>query len=60
MKGQAIGNHKFEEVENFKYLGTIVNKNGDKSIERKHRIQLGNSTYYRYKNRNIRYKLKII
>lgn len=44
-----IGKYKLEEVQTFKYLGTIISNKNDRSIEIEQRIKSGHSAYYRYK-----------
>jgi hypothetical protein len=42
----TVGNHKFEKVHMFKYLGSLVTDKNDISVEIKNRIGLGNECYY--------------
>ena len=42
----STGNHNFEVVQEFKYLGSLVNKNNDFSTEIKKRILLANGCYF--------------
>ena len=45
-----IGNHSFEEVQEFKYLGSTITENNETSEEIKPRIAAGNRSYYALKN----------
>ena len=49
IKEVEIGNFRFEKVENFKYLGSIINNKNERSIELKQRIQAGHKAYHKYK-----------
>jgi len=55
-----IKNYKFERVENFKYLGVILNEDNINQIDLQERI---NKTYFMlqnfFKNKNISKKLKL-
>jgi len=42
----AIGNYVFKRVDNFKYLGTMVNKMNNSSVEVNARLIMANTTYY--------------
>ena len=44
-----IGNHSFEEVQEFKYLGSTITENNKTSKEIKARIAAGNRSYYALK-----------
>jgi len=46
----AIGNYIFKKVENFKYLGTMVNKMNSRSIEVNARLTMANRAYYGLQN----------
>jgi len=50
-------------VENFKYLGVILNKDNNNQIELQERIKNANKTHFRvqtfFKNKNISKKLKL-
>jgi len=52
-----IKNYKFERVENYKYLGVIVNKDNNNHIDLQERIKNANKTYSMlqkvFKNKNI-------
>ena len=52
-----IKNYKFERVENFKYLGVILNEDNNHQIDLQERIQNDNKTYFMvqkiFKNKNI-------
>jgi len=41
-----IKNYKFERVENFKYLGVILNENNNNQIDLQERIKNANKTYF--------------
>jgi len=57
-----IKNYKFERVENFKYLGVILNEDNNNQIDLQERIKNVNKTYFMlqtfFKNKNISKKLK--
>jgi hypothetical protein len=57
-----IKNYKFERVENFKYLGVILNEDDNNQIDFQERIKNANKTYlcnrHFFKNKNILKKLK--
>jgi len=42
----AIGNYVFKRVDNFKYLGTMVNKMNNRSVEVNARLIMANRAYY--------------
>jgi len=58
-----IKNYKFERVENFKYLGVILNEDNNNQIDLQERINNANKTYlmlqHFFKNKNISKKLKL-
>ena len=58
-----IKNYKFERVENFKYLGVILNEDNNKQIHLQERIKNANKTYFMlqnfFKNKNISKKLQL-
>jgi hypothetical protein len=58
-----IKNYKFERVENFKYLGVILNEDNNNEIDLQERIKTANKTYFMlqnfFKNKNISKKLKL-
>ena len=58
-----IGNFKFEIVECFKYLGTIISNRNDRKWEVEQRIQAGHRAYYKFKdimqNKGISKKTKL-
>ena len=58
-----IKNYKFERVENFKYLGIILNDDNNNKIDLHERIKNANKTYFMlkkfFKNKNISKKLKL-
>jgi hypothetical protein len=41
-----VGSYKFERVDKFKYLGSLVTKNSEKFTEIKIRIAAGNRCYF--------------
>ena len=41
-----IGNHSFQKVQEFKYLGRTITENNETSKEIKARIATGNRSYY--------------
>jgi len=46
-RGQlTIKNYTFERVENFKYLGVILNKDNNYQIDLQERIKNANKTYF--------------
>jgi glutaredoxin-related protein len=55
-------NHKFERVENFKYLGITLNEDNNNQIDLQERIKNANKTYFMLRifflNKNISKKLK--
>jgi hypothetical protein len=58
-----IKNYKFERVEDFKYLGVILNEDNNNKIDLQERIKNANKTYFMlrkfFKNKNISKKLKL-
>jgi hypothetical protein len=58
-----IRNSKFERVENFKYLGVILNEDNNKQIDLQGRIKNANKTHFMlqkfFKNKNISEKLQL-
>jgi len=58
-----IKNYKFERLENFKYLGVILNGDNNNQIDLQERIKNANKTYFMlqkyFKNKNISKKLKL-
>ena len=46
----AIGNYTFKRVDNFKYLGTMVNKMNNRSVEVNARLTMANRAYYGLQN----------
>jgi len=56
-------NYKFERMENFKYLGVILNEDNNNQIHLQERINNANKTYFMLqkflKNKNISKKLKL-
>jgi len=46
----AIGNYMFKRVDNFKYLGTMVNKMSNRSVEVNARLIMANRAYYGLQN----------
>ena len=52
-----IENYKFERVENFKYLGIILNEDNTNQIDLQERIKNANKTYFMlqkfFKSKNI-------
>ena len=59
-----IKNYTFERVENFKYLGVILNEGNNHRTHLQERIKNANKTYFLlqnfFKNKNIYKKLKLI
>jgi len=57
-----IKNYKSERVENFKYLGVILNEDNNHQIDLQERIKIANKTYFMlqkfFKNKNVSEKLK--
>jgi len=55
--------YKFERVENFKYLGVILNEDNNNQIDLQERTRSANKTYFVlqkvFKNKNISKKLKL-
>jgi len=58
-----IKNYKFERVENFDYLGVILNEDNNDQTDFQERINNANKTYFMvqkfFKNKNIPKKLKL-
>jgi len=58
-----IKNYKFERVENFKYLGVILNEDNNNQIDLQVKINNANKTHFMLqkfkKNKNILKKLKL-
>ena len=58
-----IKDYKFERVENFKYLGVILNEDNNNQIDMQERIKNASKTYFMlqkcFKNKNISKKLKL-
>jgi hypothetical protein len=58
-----IKNYKFERVENFKYLGVMLNEANNNQIDLQERIKNANKTYFMLqkfsKNKNIPKKPKL-
>jgi len=55
-----IKNYKFERVENFKYLGVILNEDNNNQTDLQQRIKYANNTYLMlqiFKNKSISKKL---
>ena len=46
----AIGNYVIKRVDNFKYLGTMVNEMNNRSVEVKARLTMANRAYYGLQN----------
>jgi len=46
----AIGNYIFKRVDNFKYLGAMVNKMNNRSVEVNARLTMANRAYYELQN----------
>jgi hypothetical protein len=46
----AIGNYIFKSVDNFKYLGTMVSKMNNRSVEVNARLAMVNRAYYGLQN----------
>jgi sorting nexin-29 len=46
----AIGNYVFNRVDSFKYLGTMVNKMNNRSVEVNARLTVANRAYYGLQN----------
>jgi hypothetical protein len=57
-----IKKYKFERVENFKYLGVILNEDNNNQMDLQERIKNANKTYFMlqkfFKNKNMPKKLK--
>jgi len=60
---QKIKNYKFERVENFKYLGVIVNEDNNNQMDLQEGIKNANKIYFMlqkfFKSINISKKLKL-
>jgi len=60
----AIGNYLFKRVDNFKYLGTMVNKMNNRSVEVNARLIMAKRAYYGLQNhmisRNISRNIKTL
>ena len=58
-----IKNYKFQRLENFKYLGAILNEDNNNQIDLQERIKNANKTYFIlqtfFKNKNISKKLQL-
>jgi len=58
-----IKNYKFERVDNFKYLGFILNEDNNNQMDLQERIKNANKTYFMlqkyFKNKNISKKQKL-
>ena len=58
-----IKKYRYEKVENFKYLGVILNEHNNNQIDLQERIKNSNKTYFVlqdfFKNKNISKKLKL-
>jgi len=58
-----IKNYKFERVENFKYLGVILNEDNKNQIDLQERINNANKTHFMlqkfFRNKNISKKPKL-
>ena len=58
-----IKNYKFEKVENFTYLGVILNEDNNYQINLQEGIKNANKTYFMlqkfFKNKNISKKIKL-
>ena len=46
----ALGNYIFKRVDNFKYLGTMVNEKNNRSVEVNARLTMANRAYYGLQN----------
>jgi hypothetical protein len=46
----AVGNYIFKRVDNFKYLGTVVSKMNNRSVEVNARLTMANRAYCRLQN----------
>jgi hypothetical protein len=46
----AIGNYIFKRMDSFKYLGTMVNKMNNRSVEVNARLTMANRSYYGLQN----------
>jgi hypothetical protein len=56
-----IKNYRFERVENFKYLGIVLNEDNNNQIDLQERINNANKTYFMLQQlkKNISNKLKL-
>ena len=63
LQKNKIKNYKFERVENFKYLGVILNEDNNNQIDLQERIKNANKLYFMlqkfFKNKNVSKKLKL-
>jgi sorting nexin-29 len=50
MQYVIVNNYKFEKVNEFKYLGTLIKANNNLTQEINHRLLLANKCYYELKN----------
>jgi len=59
----TIKNYTFERVDNFKYLGVILNEDNYHQIDLQERIKNANKTYFMlqkvFRNKNLSKKLKL-
>ena len=59
----TVKNYTFEGVENFKYLGVILNEDNNHQIDLQERIKSSDKTYFMlqifFRNKNISKKLKL-
>jgi hypothetical protein len=63
IRHMKIKKYQFERVENFKYLGVILNEDGNNQTDLQERIKNVNKTYFMlqnfFKNKNISNQLKL-